>query len=102
MEQTLPPLFVVHRLFQTVSELALATVEEFIYFDPSNNQEDCRTAAIRIDVGVRHSTAAAGRRTGGAGGGISTAIPQSVPIGLALRHFLSLLRSPQLSGQHFS
>ena len=27
------------------------------------------------------------RRTGGAGGRISTAIPQSVPTGLALRHF---------------
>ena len=44
---------------------------------PSNNQEHCRTSEIRIDVSVHHSTAGASRRTSGAGGGISTAIPQS-------------------------
>jgi hypothetical protein len=53
--------------------------------------------------------AEASRRTGSAG--ISTAMSQSVSTGecLALRHFFSLasvaavvLRSPQLSGQHFS
>ena len=40
----------------------------------------------------------------GAWGGISTAIPQSVPTGecLALRHFLSLTSVAALSGQHFS